>query len=255
MTIKYTKRAKHAIEITYSCVNDFDIIVAVGGDGSVNEIGKNLVNSNTTLAIIPTGSGNGLARDLKIPMTLKKAIMLINIGKTKKIDSVKINEDYFFVTGGVAFDADISWKFSEAQKRGFWTYFKISFKSFFNYKAQNYTIYYDGKEKMINNGFLVTFANAKQFGNNILISPNSKIDDGKLELIIIKRFPFIYLPVFGFYLLSRQIHKFKFTNEISSDKIKIISPSTKIHIDGEPVQMNNPMEIEVIPKSLKIIMP
>lgn len=253
--IKYTKRAQHAIEIARSNVANFDVIAAVGGDGSVNEIGKSLINTETKLAIIPAGSGNGLARDLNIPMNIKKAIMLLNKGHNKRIDAIKINEEHFFVTAGVAFDAHVSWKFSESKKRGFWTYFKISFSSFFTYKPQDYKVYYNGVEKTISNGFLVTLSNSKQYGNNILISPNSELDDGKVKLISIKKFPLFYLPIFGYYLLTKQIHKFKFTNEISSDNITLINPNQKLHIDGEPIKMDKTLVIEVIPKSLNVIVP
>lgn len=253
--IKYTEKAKHAIEITTSNAGKYNIIAAVGGDGSVNEIGKNLINTNTTLAIIPAGSGNGLARDLGIPMNIKKAILLINKGHTKLIDVIKINNDYFLGTAGVGFDAYISWKFDEAPKRGFWTYLKVALKGFLKYEPQDYIINYDGKETIISKGMLVTFANSKQYGNNILISPNSKIDDGQVKLIAVRKFPLIYFPVFAFYLLSKQIHKFKFTIEVTSNKITMFSPKQEMHIDGEPIKMDNKLEIEVIPKSLKILVP
>ena len=102
---------------------------------------------------------------------------------------------------------------------------------------------------------LVTFSNSKQYGNNILISPQSKIDDGLIKLIAVKKFPIFYLPIFGFYLLSQQIDKFKFTEEISSNKITLTNPNNEIHIDGEPIHMANKLEVEVIPKSLNVITP
>ena len=253
--LKYTERAKHAIEIVQNNADKFDIIVAVGGDGSVNEIGKSLINSNTTLAIIPAGSGNGLARDLHIPMQIKKALLLINKGKTKLIDTIKINDDYFLGTAGVGFDAYISWKFEEVPTRGLLTYIKVAFKGFWTYKSSDYTVFYDGKEKNIKKGLLVTFSNSKQYGNNFIISPKSKIDDGLVKLIIVKKFPFIYLPIFGFYLLSQQIDKFKFTEEISAKKITLTSSTNEVHIDGEPIKMNNILEVEVIPQSLNVIVP
>ena len=253
--IEYTQRPKHAIEITSNNVGKYDIIVAVGGDGSANEIGKNLINTNTTMAIIPAGSGNGLARSLNIPLKLKKAISLINAGQTKLIDTVKINNDYFLGTAGVGFDAYISWKFDEAPSRGFWTYLKVALQGFLKYKSIDYTININDEETTISKGLLVTFSNSKQYGNNIHISPNSVIDDGFIRLVAVRKFPLIYLPAFGYYLLSKQIHKFKFTNEFKSSKLTLINPGQNIHIDGEPIKMENKLEIEVIPKSLKVIVP
>jgi YegS/Rv2252/BmrU family lipid kinase len=253
--ISYTEKAKHAIEISKNSVNDYNIIAAVGGDGSVQEVGKSLIGTNTTLAIIPIGSGNGLARDLKISMNIKKAILLINQGKTKLIDTIKINNEYFLGTAGVGFDAYISWKFDEASTRGILTYILVALKGFFNYKSLDYTVNYNGKEKIISKGMLVTFSNSKQYGNNILISPNSKIDDGLVRLVAVKKFPIVYLPFFAFYLLSKQIDKFKFTEELAVEKLILTNPKTKIHMDGEPVEMDNKLEVEVVPKSLSIIVP
>jgi diacylglycerol kinase (ATP) len=218
-------------------------------------VGKTLINSDTILAIIPVGSGNGLARDLGISMKIKNAIELINIGKTKLIDIVKINNDYFLGTAGVGFDAYISWKFDEAPTRGIGTYFMVALKGFFNYKSLDYNVTCNGKEYTINKGMLVTFSNSKQYGNNILISPNSHIDDGNVRLIAVKKFPLIYLPIFGYYLLSKQIHKFKFTKEYCSDKFTLTSPNSEIHIDGEPIRMDNKLELKVLHKSLKVIVP
>ena len=253
--IQYTQRAKHAIALAKKNAPNFNIIVAVGGDGSVNEIGKSLINTNTTLAIIPAGSGNGLARDLKIPMAMKKALLLINAGKTKPIDAIKINADYFLGTAGVGFDADISWKFDEAPTRGLLTYIKIALKGFWSYKTQDYRVIYDGKEQLITKGMLVTFSNSKQYGNNVIISPHSKIDDGLVRLVAVQQFPLFYLPIFGYYLLSQQVDKFKFTTEFAAKKMTLKNPNTKIHIDGEPIEMDNQLEIEVLPKSLKVIVP
>ncbi len=253
--IEYTKRAKHAIEISKENSSKFDIIVAVGGDGSVNEIGKSLINSNTTLAIIPAGSGNGLARDLGISMNIKNAIEHINKGEVKQIDTVKINNDYFLGTAGVGFDAFISWKFDEAPTRGILTYIKVALIGFWKYKTVNYNIEYNNVNKLIEGGFLVTFSNSKQYGNNILISPTSKIDDGLIRLIVVKKFPILYLPIFIYYLLRGQINKFKFTEEFTSNKFILFNTQNNIHIDGEPIKMDKTLRVEIIPKSLKIIVP
>ena len=207
------------------------------------------------MAIIPSGSGNGLARDLKIPIKLKKAIQLINDNKTKQIDTIKINNDYFLGTAGVGFDAYISWKFDEAPTRGILTYLKVALIGFWKYKSTNYKIEFNNTYKSINNGFLVTFSNSKQYGNNIVISPKSKIDDGNIKLVVVKKFPFIYLPVFAYYLLSGKINKFKFTEEFTANHFTLYNTKNNIHIDGEPIKMDKKLIIEVVPKSLKIIVP
>jgi YegS/Rv2252/BmrU family lipid kinase len=252
--IAYTKRAKHAIELTTENAAKYDIIAAVGGDGSVNEVAKSLLNTNTALGIIPTGSGNGISRNLGIHMNLKKAILHINTGQ-KKIDIVKINTDYFIGTAGVGFDAYISWKFDEASTRGLFTYIKVAFKGFWTYQSTDCKVIYGAQEKKIKKGLLVTFANSKQYGNNIFIAPKAKIDDGLLRLVIVRKFPLSALLKFGYYLLSKQITKFKYTEEIVSNKMTLISSNTKIHIDGEPLELANKIEVEVLHKKIKVIVP
>ena len=180
---------------------------------------------------------------------------MINKGNTKLIDAIKINDEHFIGTAGVGFDAYISWKFAESKKRGFWTYLKVALTGFFKYNSSDYIISYDDKEKTIKKGWLVTFTNSSQYGNNVVISPNSLIDDGFIRLIIIKKFPLLYFPVFVVYFLLKRIDKFKFTEEIINKKITLINSSNKIHIDGEPVVMANKLEVEAIPQSLKVIVP
>jgi diacylglycerol kinase family enzyme len=188
-------------------------------------------------------------------MALKKAIMLIEKGKIIAIDAIKINNNYFFCSAGVGIDAHISWKFAEAPKRGLSTYFKLTIKSIFNYKPLNYVINYNEQQKEFKKVMLATFANANQFGNNVIISPNSVINDGFVRLIVVKKFPAIYAPIFAYYLLTKQVTKSKYTEEIKSKKITLHSPEQKIHIDGEPIKMDNKIEVETIPSALKILVP
>lgn len=188
-------------------------------------------------------------------MKLKKAIETINIGKTKQIDTAKINGDYLLGTAGVGFDAYISWKFDKAPTRGIFTYIKVALKGFWKYKSSDYRVEYNKINKTIKKGFLVTFSNSKQYGNNIVISPNSEIDNGLIKLIVVKQFPKIYLPIFGYYLLRKRINKFRFTEEFTSNKFTLFNNTNNIHIDGEPIKMEKTLNLEVIPKSLKIIVP
>ncbi|MCO6500065.1 MAG: YegS/Rv2252/BmrU family lipid kinase [Vicingus serpentipes] len=251
-TIQYTQQAKHAIEIGEQAAGKFDIVVAVGGDGTVNEVAKGLINTNTSLAIIATGSGNGLARHLQIPMNPKDAILRINQLNYKKIDTIKINEYHFLGTAGTGFDAHIGWRFAEATKRGFWTYLKITVKEYFNYQEENYTINVDGKE-IKTKALLITFANSNQYGNNVYVSPNSIIDDGFLQIIILKRFPLIYAFEFAYRIFSKKLSNFKFVTELKGKRVTIISPKNELHIDGEPFKMEKNIHLEVVPKSLNIL--
>ena len=250
--IAYTKYAKHAIEISKEAINKYQIIVAVGGDGSVNEVAKNMIGTDSILAIIPTGSGNGLARHLKIPMNLKAAILKINNLTIRRIDTAKINDYHFLGTAGTGFDAHIGWCFAEAPKRGFWTYMKITLKEYFSYTEENYTIDIDGKE-INSNALLITFANSNQYGNNAYISPQSIIDDGYLRIIILKRFPLFYAFNFAYRIFNKKFDSFRFVTALKGKKIKVKTPKEELHIDGEPFKMGNKLDIEIVPKSLNII--
>lgn len=252
--ITYTQRAKHAIEIAKEAKDKYDIIAAVGGDGSVNEIGCELIDSNTALAIIPVGSGNGLARHLKIPLNIKKAIETIKQLKKTTIDVVKINEGYFLGTAGTGFDARIGWLFSQSKKRGFWTYFKITVKEYFNYSEGDYDITIDGK-KFITKALLVTFANSNQYGNNAFISPNSKLDDGLIRIMILKKFPLIYSLNFAYKLFTKKITTFKYIKELKGTNISIFPPMKELHIDGEPALTEKGVKLTIQPLALKIIVP
>lgn len=253
-TIKYTEKPKHAKEITQTLSEKFDVIAAVGGDGSVNEIGSTLINHSTTLAIVPVGSGNGLALHLGISTKLKKAITIINQGKTTSIDTVKVNDTYFLGTGGLGFDALIAKKFAAAPTRGFLTYVKIICQVYFNYKENNYQLMVDGKT-IDKKALLLTIANSNQYGNNAFISPNSVIDDGYFRFIILEKFSWLYIPEFIYRIFNKSFTQFKFVTEIKGKQATITTSQTSMHMDGEPTEVKSPISFKVIPQSLKIITP
>ncbi len=253
--IKYTEAPKHAIELSKQAANKYDVVVAVGGDGSINEVSRGLINTNTALAILPTGSGNGLARYLKIPLNLKKAVQIINNFNIKEIDTVNINEQKFVSIAGIGFDAHISYKFADYGKRGFVSYVKLVINEFRKYKAQKYHLTIDGNQYE-KNAFLISFANSSQFGNNANISPKAKIDDGLIDICFLKKFPVVAAPCLGFRLFNKTIDKSKYIEIIQGKEIKITYPQPLIaHIDGEPVEFQNELNIKINPLSLKIIIP
>ena len=251
-SIKHTQYPHHATEIAKQESTNYKIIVAVGGDGTVHEVGLGLIHTNSTLGIIPMGSGNGLARHLKIPMSTKKAILLLNNFQSKPIDTVKINDTHFLGAGGIGFDAHISYLFAKATKRGFITYLQLSVKEFFSYNEHNYQLIIDGKI-FYKKAFLITFANSNQYGNNAFIAPNAVIDDGWISIVILKKFSLIYAIPLAIKLFTKKINSSKFVEEIKVKKAQIISPSNEIHLDGEPLLIENTINIEVLPLSLNVI--
>ena len=204
--IVYTKAAKHATEIAKQAVADnFNILVAVGGDGSVNETAKALIGSNTAMAIMPTGSGNGLARHLKIPLDLKKAMKIINTAKETRIDTIQFNNETFINIAGVGFDAHIGWEFAKFGKRGLSSYLKIIMREFPKYKAKDFELTIDGKTVQ-KKAFLISFANGSQFGNNAHIAPQADVADGVMDIAILNDFSFFKIAPIAYKLLRKTIH-------------------------------------------------
>jgi diacylglycerol kinase (ATP) len=251
----YTQKPHHATELSKEAAEKkYDIVVAVGGDGSVNEVSKGLLHSTTKLGILPCGSGNGFARHLLLPMDLKAALEVILLGKSQQVDTGEINGHHFINIAGVGFDAHIAHLFSSYGKRGFIAYFQLILREFFNYQVQAY-------ELKINTGtfsekaFLLSFANGSQFGNNAFISPNSKITDGSGELCILQKVPLLHIPYFAYLLFTKKTHQSRFIKHIPFKKIHVKSASGKIHLDGEPMELEREFTVTMLPGSLKVLVP
>ncbi len=230
--------------------------VAVGGDGTVNEIAKALINTKAIMGIIPVGSGNGLARHLQIPLQSRKAIEIINKQKYQTIDYGLINNNPFFCTCGVGFDALISEKFAQCKGRGASNYMRTVILEYFKYKPEIYQITVEN-EPMINlQAFLITFANGSQYGNNAFIAPNADICDGKLDICILSPFKLFKAPEIGIRLFSKNIDKSSLMHSEKASNILLERESEGvIHIDGEPCMMGKKIEISLINKGLNVIVP
>jgi diacylglycerol kinase (ATP) len=236
-------------------VEEYDYVIAAGGDGTVNRTAKALINKNIPLAILPLGSGNGLARHFKIPMNLKKAADVIIQGKTLVMDTCTMNNENFFCTAGTGFDAHIGHLFSTSGKRGFATYTKIVGKEFINYKPSSYRIVIDGKE-ITRKAFLVTIANANQYGNNVYIAPQANISDGLLDVVVLKPFGLIHAPALASRLFLKNFDKALKTEIIKAKEVVIYrDDNSPVHFDGEPAVMGKELHFKIIPKSLRIIVP
>jgi diacylglycerol kinase (ATP) len=254
--VKFTKGPGDGTFLAGKAVaSGVDIVVAVGGDGTVNEIGQALVGSETALGIIPTGSGNGLARHLKIPFNFDKAIDVINRCKVRKIDTATINDQIFLSIAGVGYDAFVAKKFANADKRGFFTYFRIVSNEYPKYRPKRYTLEVDGriiKRKALS----ITFANSNQFGNNTSIAPNAKLDDGLIDVCIVRRIPLYLVPFYVPLLFTKTFHKTHYIEIIRAKKAVVTREKGKtIHLDGDPTKTGKVLEMKVNPLSLNIIIP
>lgn len=252
----FTQCAGHATELAATCIRD-DIrkVIAVGGDGTVNEIAKSLIQTNVALGIIPCGSGNGLARYLGIPLKTPDAIAMLNQCAESQIDYGTINDNPFFCTCGVGFDAHIGNRFAKSKKRGFFTYVKETIYAFFNYRSQRYKLKIDG-EKSKHDAFMITVANAGQYGNDAYISPSADIRDGQLDVCILSPFPKVKAFDLGIRLFKKTIDKSKYVNVIKCKKVSIKRKHKgEVHLDGEPALMGKKLKIKIEPLGLKVLIP
>jgi len=252
-TINYTDGAHHARTIASENIGKVDIVIAVGGDGTVNEVASGIVGSNTVLGVLPYGSGNGLSRFLGVPMDPAKAIRNINQWHVEAIDAGLADGRWFFNMAGMGFDAHIAEVFSRDGKRGFFTYVKSAFREVMNYKADKYQLNIDGK-LYEREAFMLSIANSSQYGNNAHVSPDASVQDGLLDVCIIKPFPLWRFPELGVRMFTKTATGSKYL-EIIKGKNIIINRAHEgpMHLDGEPHISGATVEIKVVPASLRII--
>lgn len=252
--IAETKYAGHATELAQQAARQgIDIVVAVGGDGTVNEVGRVLVNTKTAMGILPCGSGNGLARHLNLPMNLKKCIDILNDCDIHTLDYGLINRHPFFCTCGMGFDAFISMKFAEAGKRGPITYMQKILEEGLSYQPETYDIE-DGEGTRRYKAFLVSAANASQYGNNAYIAPQASMSDGLLDIIIMEPFDLIEAPQVAIELFNKTLDKNLKIKTFRASHIHIHRKSEGIiHYDGDPVMADADVDISIVPKGINII--
>lgn len=232
-----------------------DIIVVAGGDGSVNGVFKEIKDKNISLGIIPIGSGNGLARHLHIPFNIEKSLDTIINGKTKLIDTATINNNPFVSIAGIGFDALIAKFFTQTKTRGFLAYIKLVIKNYFSYQPKKYRIN-NAENNFELDAFIISFANSDQFGYNTSIAPQAKIDDGFLDVCILKKPPWYAIPVVGLQLLFNKINHSSYYTTFKSKNLTVEADENMIiNIDGEHKSGTTKLTVNLSPKSLKVIIP
>lgn len=256
LLISFTEYGGHASELTQKAIKEgVDLIIAVGGDGTVNEIAQAMLYSDAALAIIPKGSGNGLARELHIPMDSRRALDVIVKGNVITIDCCKANDRVFFTTCGVGFDAAVSQKFAKEKKRGSLTYVKNTVEEYLSYKPEVYELHIDD-QSITEKAFLVACANASQYGNNAYIAPHANIQDGKMDVTILSPFTPLDIPPLAVQLFTRQLERNSKIKTLRASQMTIIRQKEGVmHLDGEPVMAESHIHISILPKALKVITP
>lgn len=252
----FTEYSGHASTIaSEACTSGISYFLVAGGDGTVNEVAAQLSGKNVVMGIIPSGSGNGLAHHLEIPVKTAEAIKIFNRGRVLNIDTCKVNKKIFVSIAGIGFDARIARQFAESNRRGFLTYARIIFKEYFNYKQKKYTLVIDG-EKMVTSAFFISFANSSQFGYNTRIAPNASITDGKIDVCIVRKPPVAALPLVAHQVMRRRIDRSKYMDIIQATKITVEHKKRMtVNLDGEPIKMNKILNIDIRPASLAVVVP
>lgn len=255
--IKYTEYAGHAATIARDAVlKNVDIVVAVGGDGTVNETARALIHTNTALGIVPCGSGNGLARHLYLPMNPEGALQVISECNVHRLDYGLINGMPFFCTAGVGFDAFLSDKFNKSGKRGLLSYIENALLEGVSYEPETYELEIQGTETEVRTyrAFLITCANASQYGNDFYIAPHASMSDGLMDVTIMEPFNVFEAPHIAYQLVNKTITQ---NSRIKTFRCKELvirrSAPGVIHVDGDPKPSESEVRVSLISKDIRMV--
>lgn len=227
--------------------------VAVGGDGTVNRVAAELIGSQIRLGILPVGSGNGLARSLGISMDLEDCIRQIVAGKEATIDCGVVNGQAFFCTSGVGFDAHIAWLFAQSHSRGLSTYIRMTVTQLLRYRPQEYLLKLDGQD-LRKKAFLITVANAGQYGNDFYIAPQARLNDGLFHVALLKPFSIFQWPLIFLRILFKAAHTSSFIETYTASSIDILrNAEGSVHFDGEPITLGASLHYNLKPGALRVI--
>lgn len=249
--VAFTEYAGHAEVLAREATED--VVVAVGGDGTVNEVARGIVGTEKALGIIPCGSGDGLARHLGLSHNIEKALRTIEQGECKRMDTAEVNGRLFLSVCGVGFDAVVSERFAKSGKRGLANYIRQGLKTWRNYTPEKYIVEIDGKEIDVE-ALFITVGNSDQWGNNAKITPLADCCDGILDITIVEKFGVLEMPWLALRLMtgtlqhSRKVHCYK------GKEVRIIRESEgAAHADGDWYMESATLNINIHPSTLKVI--
>jgi YegS/Rv2252/BmrU family lipid kinase len=247
----FTEYAGHAEVLAREASEE--VVVAVGGDGTVNEVARGLIGTDKLLGIIPCGSGDGLARHLGLSHNIEKAIKSVEQGKWRAMDAAEVNGRLFFSVCGVGFDAVVSERFAKCGKRGLINYIRQGLKTWFNYSAESYTLEIDGVS-VEHKALFITVGNSNQWGNGAKITPLADCCDGILDITVVEEFGVLELPWLAYRLMSGSAHKSRRVHTYKGGEIRIIRHTDgPAHADGDWFIAPNTLDINIIPSALKIL--
>ena len=249
----YTERPGHATLLAREA--DADIVVAVGGDGTVSEVAQGLVGTDKVLGIIPCGSGDGLAFHLGLSRNPLKALRTIQDGITETMDYGKVDGRPFFCTSGVGLDAEVAWEFASAGKRGLWTYISLAWKIWQHFKPETYPIDVDGRTLSVPAVF-VTVGNANQWGNQARITSLASVRDGLLDVTVVAPFHTWEIPVLATKLLDGRAHTSRRVTLLRGRQVTVVREKEgPAHYDGDPCMKGKEIHYEIVPAALHVRVP
>lgn len=258
VVIKKSLHKKHAITLTQeSILEKAEIIVACGGDGTINEVASCLVNTQIILGIIPIGSGNGLASNLKIPKQIHKSLLLIKNETIKKIDIGRINNHYFFSNSGFGISASVIKNYELSKTRNLLGYIKASIKSLKELNQSNNIEVSINGEIICINPILIFVSNSNELGYHVSLTPKASLQDGLLDIIIVSKLNTIKLFLFSVLMIFKKHHLLKEVKSFQSNSIKVSQKQKQTlntQIDGEILNLNDKtINLSVLEKSLLVI--
>ena len=251
--VVYTEYAGHAEKLAREA--DEDIVVAVGGDGTVNEVARGLIGTEKTLGIIPRGSGDGLALHLGLSHDIIRNIRTIEAGKTRILDAATINGRYFFSVCGVGLDAIISERFAKSGRRGLASYIEQAIHSWKGHKVERYEIDLDG-QKIEHNAVMVTVGNSDQWGHGARVTPLADSSDGILDITVVEDFKDVEIPMLAYRLMTGTVNMAPNIHCYKGKNIRITREAPgPAHADGDWFEADRTLEIVIQEHALKVIVP
>ncbi len=243
---------EHTATFIKENMDNYEIFVAVGGDGTISSIAQYLINTDKILGLFPMGSGNGFGRENNFNHNLKELLEKLKYGNSKKIDMINIGEEYSVNVSGVGLDSAVANGF-ENSSRGFLNYIKISAKTFLQFKGIKVQFKNPELAQYNDNYFMVNIANTRQFGNNAYIAPQALTNDGKMEIALVKKFPLYLAPKFVYQLFTKKLQPSPYLQYITTDECELVVDSDLWHIDGDAQKITSPIKMKVIPLCLNVL--
>jgi len=232
--------------------DNVDIFVAIGGDGTISTVARNLINTDKILAIFPAGSGNGFSNETKFSKNLDELIDKIKAEKSRKIDAFLVNDRLSINVSGTGFDGKVVKEF-EKTSRGFKNYIKVSLKTFFNYKPIKVKFTDEAYQQYNGRYLMLNIANTRQFGNNAYIAPNASKSDGLVDMVLVKKFPLTYSALFAFRMFTKRLKDDEYVTYLPVSEISFKVNTKNWHLDGEFNKIKSPIHVKVLPASLNIL--